>query len=219
MPKFILYEIHWDPCPRIFGTYYFIYRHCEVGFFWNSLGNSWERAKMNRMFEYERNLCFCHVFLSRFWLKAQRRNTAGPANSSLSNHKGITLMYIPYFEHITSSFSITQWTQQDEVPTFHFGCFCPFFCRWVIITKHPIETLNLADSLTFHHFCPFFQKKIWISQKSTFPIRLNNWLTKSLLAYPNEHWFYELFWWQDRNENTFWAQATYIGITYLIDTH
>jgi hypothetical protein len=24
----ILYEIHWDPCPRIFGTYYFIYRQC-----------------------------------------------------------------------------------------------------------------------------------------------------------------------------------------------
>ena len=26
---FILFEIHWDPCPRIFDTYYSIYRHCE----------------------------------------------------------------------------------------------------------------------------------------------------------------------------------------------
>jgi hypothetical protein len=26
---FILYEIHWDPCPRIFGTYYSTYRHFE----------------------------------------------------------------------------------------------------------------------------------------------------------------------------------------------
>ena len=25
---FILFEIHWDPCPRIFDTYYSIYRHC-----------------------------------------------------------------------------------------------------------------------------------------------------------------------------------------------
>ena len=31
---FILCEIHWDPCPRIFQGYYFFYRHCELRISW-----------------------------------------------------------------------------------------------------------------------------------------------------------------------------------------
>ena len=27
---FIFFEIHWDPCTRIFDTYYSMYRHCVV---------------------------------------------------------------------------------------------------------------------------------------------------------------------------------------------
>ena len=61
-PVFVLYEIHWDPCLRIFDTYYSIYRHCVMDFGKKSL--KLLVAQPNNQEAYPRS--FCNA--TYFWL-------------------------------------------------------------------------------------------------------------------------------------------------------